>query len=416
MLHRRFAKILKDHLNEAQGCLRQRLILAINQAQSAHHRLRAQRDGAQLTGRDFLTAVRGRQKRQPQAGHSKALHHFGGIELHRYLNAIFDRLQPRIQTGARGTGFRQEQWKRHQVVAGDGTHLRNRVFGGRDHADLVAIDVRHLHPLFLDRQLRETEVRGVVHDGLHHARTVGAVYLQLHAGKLLLIFREDLRKNVNARGFVGRDDQFAARIALELVDLILRTAPQIEDLLGVTGKNLPRRGQRNAATEALEQLGFQLLLELPDLGADGRLRAVARLRGFGKTLQPNDLEERVELIKIHRPGVLFPLRQRSSSGPRSGYDGTYCNRRSPLKLAPGSVSINVPVKDVQFDEISGTTRPSRYRCGCRCQGSRGLTSGFSQKCENLWAALCSYFAWHNFRRIHQTLRPLRRFTGIASTV
>jgi hypothetical protein len=33
-----------------------------------------------------------------------------------------------------------------------------------------------------------------------------------------------------------------------------------------------------------------------------------------------------------------------------------------------------------------------------------LTNAFSKKWENLWAALCLYFAWYNFVRIHQTLR------------
>jgi hypothetical protein len=33
-----------------------------------------------------------------------------------------------------------------------------------------------------------------------------------------------------------------------------------------------------------------------------------------------------------------------------------------------------------------------------------LTNASSKKCENLWAMLCLYFTWHNFARIHQTLR------------
>jgi transposase-like protein/IS1 family transposase len=33
-----------------------------------------------------------------------------------------------------------------------------------------------------------------------------------------------------------------------------------------------------------------------------------------------------------------------------------------------------------------------------------LTNGFSKKWENLWSALCLYFTWYNFVRIHQTLR------------
>ena len=33
-----------------------------------------------------------------------------------------------------------------------------------------------------------------------------------------------------------------------------------------------------------------------------------------------------------------------------------------------------------------------------------LTSGFSKKWDNHWAALCMHFAWYNFVRVHRTLR------------
>ena len=33
-----------------------------------------------------------------------------------------------------------------------------------------------------------------------------------------------------------------------------------------------------------------------------------------------------------------------------------------------------------------------------------LTSVFSKKWENLWAALCGHFAWYKVCRVHETLR------------
>ena len=147
-----------------------------------------------------------------------------------------------------------------------------------------------------------------------------------------------LRQDVDAGGFVGRDHQFAARIGLQFVDGILRAAAQVQHLLGVFGENPAGGGQRNAAAEALEQLGAQLLLELADLRADGRLRAVTRLRGLGKALQPDDLEKRVELVEIHNMPGLAPRpscpvknlnrRDRNNGFPsRRSVVGKYCNRR-----------------------------------------------------------------------------------------
>jgi len=41
--------------------------------------------------------------------------------------------------------------------------------------------------------------------------------------------------------------------------------------------------------KTFEQVRPQLLLQLPHLRADSRLRAVTRLRRLGETLQPDDL-------------------------------------------------------------------------------------------------------------------------------
>jgi hypothetical protein len=36
-----------------------------------------------------------------------------------------------------------------------------------------------------------------------------------------------------------------------------------------------------------------------------------------------------------------------------------------------------------------------------------LTNGFSKEWENHWAALCLHFAYHNFCRIHRSIRVTR---------
>ena len=116
-----------------------------------------------------------------------------------------------------------------------------------------------------------------------------------------------LRQHVDAGGFVGGDHQFAARIALQFVDGILRPAALIQHLRGVLGEDPAGGGQGNAAAEAFEQRGIQLLLELADLRADGRLGPVAGLRGLRKALQADDFEERVELVEIHAMPIPAPL-------------------------------------------------------------------------------------------------------------
>ncbi len=74
---------------------------------------------------------------------------------------------------------------------------------------------------------------------------------------------------------------------------------QIQDLLGVFGEDLAGGGERDLGSQPVKERGIQLLLELANLRADRRLRAVTRLRRFGETLQADNFEKRVQLIQIH---------------------------------------------------------------------------------------------------------------------
>ncbi len=174
------------------------------------------------------------------------------------------------------------------------------MLGGNDQPDLVAMDVDHLKPLLLHRQLGQPEIRNILHHRFDHSRAIGAIDQELDGGEQTLILGEDFRQDVNARRLVGGDHQLSARIAVELVDRVLRATAQVQHLLGVPAENLARGSQRDAASEPFEERRPQLLLELADLCADGRLRTVAGLSGFRKALQPDDFEERMQLVKIHK--------------------------------------------------------------------------------------------------------------------
>ena len=114
-----------------------------------------------------------------------------------------------------------------------------------------------------------------------------------------MVLGENLRQHVDAGRLIGSDHQFAARVTLQFVDGVLRLAALVQHLRGVIGEDFAGGGQRDAAAEALEKRGVELLLELAYLGADGRLRAVAGLRGFREALQPDDFEECVQLVEVH---------------------------------------------------------------------------------------------------------------------
>jgi IS1 family transposase len=112
--------------------------------------------------------------------------------------------------------------------------------------------------------------------------------------------------------------------------------------------------------------------------------------GFG-TYPPaieNTLSDRVDfcqLIKVYKPSVAGEARY------------------SPAEVASTE---KVPVIGDPDPKRVCTSHIERQNLTMRMQMRRltRLTNGFSKKWENLWAALCLYFAWYNFCRIHTSLR------------
>ena len=103
----------------------------------------------------------------------------------------------------------------------------------------------------------------------------------------------------------------------------------------------------------------------------------------------NTLADRVDfaqLIKVYR--AASPDDQR---------------RYSPAEVVKTEV---VPVVGNPDPERICTSHVERRNLTMRMQIRRftRLTNGFSKKWENHWAALCLYFAYYNFCRIHRTIR------------
>ena len=91
-------------------------------------------------------------------------------------------------------------------------------------------------------------------------------------------------------------------------------------------------------------------------------------------------------------------------------------RYSPADVA--SISKKVIIGRPDQSRIC-TSHVERSNLTMRMQMRRltRLTNAFSKKWENLWAAVCLYFTWYNFVRIHQTLRITPAMAaGITDTV
>jgi len=120
-------------------------------------------------------------------------------------------------------------------------------------------------------------------------------------GKRFLYSEKTRGRNVDASGLIGGNHQFTAggTRSSSLMESWAR-APEVQDLLGVTGEDLAA-GVSAILVPSRSTAAHSSPVRAGVLGPHRRLRAETRLRGLRETLQAHDFKERMELIEIHRP-------------------------------------------------------------------------------------------------------------------
>ena len=113
----------------------------------------------------------------------------------------------------------------------------------------------------------------------------------LHAGKAPVEFRENIRQDVKARRLVRADSERAVRRARLIRHGAQRFIAESQEPGGVFEQRFPGDRQPNRFPHSIEEFLPVFLLELPDLCAHGRLRAVQFLSRAGKTALFGDFEK-----------------------------------------------------------------------------------------------------------------------------
>ena len=95
------------------------------------------------------------------------------------------------------------------------------------------------------------------------------------------------------------DHQLTAHASLELLDGLRRLARERQHAARVAEQQRAGARRRGAATEPVEQLHAQLVLERADVLGDGRLREEERLGGAREAAELGDLDEDLEPAQVH---------------------------------------------------------------------------------------------------------------------
>ena len=107
----------------------------------------------------------------------------------------------------------------------------------------------------------------------------------------MTVLGEDIGQHVKAGGFIGADDQRAARTGALIGDGEQGLVPHLQQALGI-GEQHPAGGREgHIFAGTIEQAVSVFLLQLANLGADRGLGAEDFLPGAGKASQLGHFQE-----------------------------------------------------------------------------------------------------------------------------
>ena len=169
--------------------------------------------------------------------------------------------------------------------------------------ELVVIDDDRVERGGVGTEGDHAEVGAVVEHLRRHAAAEGALHRDVHFRIEPPVLVQN-RQQIQTRQLVGRHRQSAGPQLPHVVQGRHRALPQVDQALGVVGQHPPGVGQHAAPARAVEQRPADLVLELLDGLADGRLGAEQGLGGGRKAAFPHDREKGFELEQFHRNSIL----------------------------------------------------------------------------------------------------------------
>ena len=143
-----------------------------------------------------------------------------------------------------------------------------------DHeAQAVFVNVVHLQIRGFDRQGDDAHVGGAVLHALQDLVAEVAVNTDVHQRIAALKFRKNIRKQVEARRFIGAKNDWALNHVAAVRDDLNGFVTQAKQLFRELEKDFAGRSQFHGLGGAVEQPSLVCLLELANLRANSGLRA-----------------------------------------------------------------------------------------------------------------------------------------------
>jgi len=160
------------------------------------------------------------------------------------------------------------------------------------------VERRHRQLALPDRQAHDPHVELVGHDRARDLRRVAGDHHELGPWVARAEPSQCRRQQIDAERRAGAEPDAPGHDPPQLLDQLDAALELPQRAPGVGQEELARPGRVRALADALEQRQPELLLELADLHADGRLRERELARRPGEAPVARDRRERLEVRKL----------------------------------------------------------------------------------------------------------------------
>jgi len=299
---------LSHGVDECIGSAREGSVTAVSDSEFTPEFFAFDGDQLHASGEDLIFGEAGADDGNAEAGGNETLDHANTWQLHANLHLS-------------GVGTKELV---HDAAAESGLGQQNRIF--RDLADRHDVELGqcmrrtdHQHELIakncmrfkagtLDRHGDDADINGAVLKLLDNFVAEISIDTDLHAGIKAAIFRENIRKNVKASGFVRAYGDGATRHVALVGDSQQRLVLHLQHAFGVSEKDAAGGRESDVFAGAVKQAIAVFLFELTYLRADRGLRAEDFLPGAREAAKLGDFHEGDELVKIHGCGIIAEKR------------------------------------------------------------------------------------------------------------
>jgi len=265
--------VFADHADEGLGGAGEAAVAAVDEAEFAPEVHAFDGEELDFAGLHIIFCKTLADNGEAGISGDEALDHADAGQFHGDVDARAVGTKELVEHLAGEASAREDEGLLGELGEGDLGAMSEWVSRADHEAQAILVDVVHLQIGRLDGQGDDADVHGAVLDALEDLVAEIAVDADVHQGIAALKIRKNIRKQVEAGGFIGAEDDRPLNNVATIGNDLNGFVAHAKELFRVLEKNFAGGSQLDGLGGAVEKPGLVGLFELANLGTDSGLRA-----------------------------------------------------------------------------------------------------------------------------------------------